>query len=197
MISASGMIHYISVSGIIERIVDYYSNTPIPDMGKEDVKQEIRLKCWVYVNASGFDPYRCQHEHFNYFKKTAHDVVYNLRRGLIVPNNGPCNRCEFWNRKVKRCTSNQEECKKFQKYQHFMKTKLALKSPVGYDTKYMECISHDYIDDREIFTLEEHIIFNMPFEMQQDYALLRNGYSIDPERESELKKLIINILYER
>ena len=199
MLCCSG-VQYSSYSGVIENVVRSYVNIKrinVPDMGDEDIGQEIRMKCWIALHSTTFDPDR-HPSPYSYLNKTIHNYLYNLRRGTIVPNNGPCNRCEYWNKQNKLCTLDDTLCNKYKQYKKNMQTKLALKNPIGFDKQYVEnTVTYaDVYDNHNIYELDEYVLHSLPSHLKNYYKLLRSGIEIDQTIKDEIEAIVKDILYQ-
>lgn len=118
---------------LVERIVGYYvytRNTQIFNFDKEELKQEIRLKC-IDVYPKIGNNFKIGQVYL-FVKECIHNYLYNLQRGIILPNNSPCSRCK---NRIKCIKSKQ--CDKTKKYYRKLLMKRKILKP------YSLYIEHD------------------------------------------------------
>lgn len=188
---------YPSISGVIERIVYYFINvkqTKIPDMDSDDIRQEIRIKCIHALQPEVFDPSKSSKTPYAYLRCVIHNFLYNLKRGTWTPNNPPCVRCDCWDRDLRKCTIEEDGCKKMEKYRSMMKAKADLRTPIGFDEYYLDG-QHTFGSVEEI-ELDELVTFKLPEEYRIYYQMLKNGDRVPEQISNELQQLVIQILEE-
>jgi len=113
--------HLETIERVVEVIV-YIKHTQIPDMDADDIAQEIRLKCWTALDQYN----KKQGALYHFLLQVARNHVYNLKRGIWVPNNPPCVRCDKRQKENVRCERN-DICMKMRKYRRSMKIKASLR----------------------------------------------------------------------
>lgn len=186
---------YCHVSGTIEKVIGHYvygKNVYVPDMSREDVAQEARFKAWSAISSKTFDKKKINNGLYSYVYRVIHNHIFNLRRGLTVPNNCCCNRCKKWNPEERTCGGNPDTCEKMQKYITNMRRKAALKIPVGFDT---DAINRDQCNyDMEDLILEEYVLVNLPLDLAAQYNILKSGGDLPDEDKKNLEKVVIGLL---
>lgn len=191
-------INYHSVSGVIERVVTHYVHVRrvrIPDMDAQDIAQEIRIKCIQALESSQYNPNKSNGSPYNFLYRCIHNHIYNLRRGTWVPNNPPCVRCRYWDRKQRMCVAKngEDECVKMQKYREAMHIKASLRTPIGFDKYCTEGQSIEFGSIEE-FELDDLIINKLSPRLCNEYMKLRRGIDIRQKKRNELKRVILEIL---
>lgn len=191
-------IDYHSVSGVIERVVNHYvyvKRVRIPDMDAQDISQEIRVKCIQALESNQYSPDKSNGSPYNFLHRCIHNHVYNLRRGTWVPNNPPCVRCAYWDKKKKACIAQggEDDCAKMQKYKDAMRIKASLRTPIGFDKHYTEGRSIEFGSIEE-FELDDLILNSLPPKLCDEYLRLRRGEDIKHKKKNELKRAILTIL---
>lgn len=169
-------------------------------MDIDDIAQEIRLKCWLALNSKSYDPIKYPASAKKYLNSTIHNFLFNLKRGMTVPNNGPCNRCKLFNRNTKNCMLPNGECEKMLKYRQNMQNKLALKNPIGYDATMIEN-SYNKINgveyDIDQVVLNEYIVKNLPGDLKYYYNCAASGMYVSEDIMNNLEKRVTDLLNER
>ena len=205
IVTCSGSVVYGSISGAIEEIVNSFVHVKgvhVPDMDSEDIGQEIRIKCWEAINSSGCDISRLQASLpslYSYLRTSVHNYIYNLNRGVTVPNNGPCSRCNLWDKLNRRCSGDPDTCEKMKKYKKTMGIKLALKNPIGYDIQYIESnrVNNEQIIDIDQYILNEYVVQNLPNDYKFYYKKACEGDYVPEEIMEEMQEIVVNILSEK
>ena len=151
--AASGVIStYEDAEELIEKIASYKANQygKIGYLEPEDVKQEVRLKC--YKELHKYDPSRTNAHLFTFLSVCADNRIRDLRRKLVFKDNKPCLRCPFWDPVASKkgqhdCLMFEDKlsCDKFSSYQTYVKTKLNSNRPLDITDKNV------YIYDNGVF----------------------------------------------
>lgn len=170
MIAASGIYFH----EVIEAIVYTEGvNYLIPDMSFDDIAQEIRLECLRVLPA--YNPERIGPSPYNYLKTCVKNKLYNLRRGIYVPNNPPCNRCPLWDKGSKECRISEIGCKEIKSYRKMMAAKASLKSPRKLDGESFCVTTGKTLGDQEARMLHEDIKQILPDKLIPDYEKMVFG----------------------
>lgn len=141
----SSPLSYEDVEEIVEALVQIEGRRyPIPGLGMEDIGQEIRFECSEVL--SSFDPDRIGPNPYKYLQVCVRNRLYNMRRGVYVPNNPPCVRCPLWDKGLKRCKIDEVGCQDIVDYKKRMETKAQLRAPAG--------LNHDQVCSRTDGRLE-------------------------------------------
>lgn len=186
---------YPSISGVIERIVYYFINVKqvrIPDMGEDDIRQEIRIKCLHALKPGVFDHSKSGKTPYAYLRRVIHNFLYNLKRGTWTPNNPPCVRCKQWDRTLRKCLINEIDCKKMEKYRISMKARADLRTPIGFDEYYLD--GQRTFGSIEEMELDEFISIKLPEGYLDYYQTLKRGEGVPDKIVEELKEMVLKII---
>ena len=192
IVSISGIPLYGDVSAIVEALVNIEGRRhPIPGYDHEDIAQEIRLECFRAMQH--FDSKRIGPSPYKFLERCVRNFLYNMRRGIYVPNNPPCVRCKFWNKKDRSCKIDEVGCEKIVQYRKKMATKAAIRKPASLeiDLEDGKCSM-----DINAMILDENIRANLSEELIVHYELLISGNSkqvphyIKKQIREKVKKLI-------
>ncbi len=199
IVAASGTLTYegpSGVSGIIESIVSMESRRRFTQEGDpEDLMQEMRLAAIRALPR--FDPDRIGPSPFRYLQQCVRNHLYNLGRGVHVPNNPPCVRCPYWDRQNKVCVVNEmpddKPCEPIIKYRQNMKLKAALRNPD-------HLVESDRVSTRpdgsdiDSFLLDQSIRSKLSKELLADYEKLLEGQYIDPRQKTKIRRAVREIM---
>lgn len=129
-VSCSGTPTYSDISDIVEALVNTEGRRyPIPGYDHEDIAQEIRMECLRVLPF--FDAARIGPSPYKYLQTCVRNFLYNMRRGIWVPNNPPCVRCPLWDRIRRTCTIEEVGCEKIVQYRENMAAKADLRKPTS------------------------------------------------------------------
>lgn len=183
---------YSHLSGLIEQVVHHklYKHY-VPDMGPDDIAQEIRIKCVAAMEK--FDATRIGPNPYQFLSKVADNHLYNLKRGTWVPNNPPCNRCPLWDIVHKTCTVNEVGCDKIVEYRQKMAAKAALRTA----TELPDYGQNIHETDIEADILHEHFKAKMPKKLLSHYEKLVRGEKILAHHKTKIRAIIKAILHEK
>ncbi len=171
-IIASGLFSYDQINNIVEALVHTEGiRVKVPGLSFEDLAQEIRLECIRVMQH--FDQKRIGPVPYRFLQVCIRNKLYNMRRGLHVPNNPPCVRCEFWNKKTKSCDINEENCDKIVEYRNNMSIKASLRKPAAVDIS--ENIELQTNSVATAFILDDSIKTILPKELISSYELMKAG----------------------
>lgn len=187
------ILEYSSVSGMIEAIVFTEGKKyPHPGVEFEDIAQEIRFACVKALQS--FDPSRIGPFPYKFLQRCVKNYIYNLNRGTLVPNNPPCNRCEFWNKLNKTCKINEVGCDKIVEFRKRMATKASLKTPNVLDEKF-DASSNRY-ENVEVFILDASIRESLPGSLLLAYQKIVSGYSseVSTKDKNRIRKIVKHII---
>ncbi len=186
---------YPSISGVIERIVYYFINVKqvrVPDMDRDDIRQEIRIKCIYALKSDVFDHSKSGKTPYAYLRCVIHNFLYNLKRGTWTPNNPPCVRCKQWDRVLRKCLINEIGCRKMEKHRGSMRAKSDLRTPIGFDEYYLNG-QHTFGSIEEM-ELDEFVNAKLPERYICYYQMLKRGEEIPEEIVEELKEIVMKII---
>jgi hypothetical protein len=197
IISASGTLSYENIAGIVEALVYTKGrNVIIPGLGQSDIAQEIRMECFRAIGS--FDAKRIGPSPYKYLERCIHNYLYNMRRGIYVPNNPPCVRCPFWDKASKSCTIEEMDpddrtvpCKKITSYRKNMSTKASIKHPTPLS---VEIIDPSSVRDVDSIDLHESIRDVLPSHLFKFYEKMINGKDIPYSEKKKIRDLITEML---
>ena len=141
--AASGL-SFQEQESLIERIAvsKSYQHRKIGYYDFDDLKQEVRIKCWSAVER--YDP-NCGANIFVFLSVCAENRIRDIRRSVQYKNNKPCLRCPFWDKGAAasgqhdcRVYHDKIQCERFSKHEKFVHTKLSASSPIDIDTQMIE-----------------------------------------------------------
>jgi len=180
-------------SGIIESIVHIQiRKVPPRDGDPEDLKQEMRMAAIKAM--AKYDPTRIGPSPYKFLEQCVRNHVYNLNRGVYVPNNPPCVRCELWDKVNKTCRINEEGCEAIVRYRQNMETKKSLRSPDRLPD--FDLSTPRGAEDIDAFVLDESIKSRLPADLLEDYVKLTSGQKVDPRRKTKIRRIVKKLLEE-
>lgn len=159
--------------------------------GEDDIAQEMRIACWRGLNK--FDISRVDAGAVSgvikvFFRKCIDNRIYNLRRSVYLPNNPPCNRCQYWQNKE--CIIAEYGCHKIENYRATLRRRQELDKPS--ELKMQRCnTGHSDID------LNLSIESKLEPEVLNKYKKLLLGETIDDESLEIIRFVTKEILDER
>lgn len=139
MISGSGL-SYENCSAIIESIATIKANQHrnVSYYGPEDIKQEVRVKCWLSLPK--YDPDRFGTDLKVFLSICAENRIRDIKRSTIYKHNKPCFSCPFWmeqaaNSGVHDCCifADKMHCVKYSRHEKYVQVKLSANHPVDID----------------------------------------------------------------
>lgn len=186
----SGTLTYEDVTHIVEALVNTEGRRyPIPDRDHEDIAQDIRLECLRLL--THYDPTRIGPSPYKYFQTCIRNFLYNLRRGIWVPNNPPCARCPLWDKVGRKCTIEEVGCEKIVQYRANMARKANLKTPSLIDDDVLDNVHEQEIDS---VLLDHSIIEALPPKLLPFYEKLKNGEKIPPRMKKNIREIVLIII---
>lgn len=145
VVSCSGMPTYDEISNIVEALVNTEGRRyPIPGYDHEDIAQEIRMECLRVLPY--FDAGRIGPSPYKYLQTCVRNFLYNMRRGIWVPNNPPCVRCPLWDRIRRTCTIDEIGCEKIVQYRENMAAKADLRKPTSLEDDVLDNCQDEQMD---------------------------------------------------
>ena len=191
MTTASGITpSYADISDIVERLVNTEGRRyPIPGMDHEDIAQEIRLECLRVLEH--FNPARIGDSPYKYLQVCVKNFLYNVRRGIWVPNNPPCARCPLWDRLGKRCTIEEVGCDKIVNYRENMAVKADLRNPASLEIDVLDHRDGSELD--EVF-LNDAIRAALPNNLIPHYVALIAGEKIPPRTKRIIREIVTGVI---
>ncbi len=169
----SGQLQYEDIEGIVEALVFTEGRrVPIPGLTFDDLAQEIRLECLrvlpTYERQKSPVP-------FKYLQICVRNRLYNMRRGVYVPNNPPCARCPLWDKEAKICKIAEVGCQDIIDYRLGMDKKASLRSPSVLNEESSGADVRSVME-LEAKILDEDIRDRLPRELLTDYIRMISGH---------------------
>jgi hypothetical protein len=187
-IMPSGVICYEDIANIVEALINTEGRRyPIPGMEHEDIAQEIRLECirvLPFYDASRIGP-----SPYKYLQTCVRNFLYNMRRGIWVPNNPPCVRCPLWNKALRICTIDEIGCDKIVQYRNNMAIKADLRRPAS--------IEEDIFviqENNSVIILDQSIRDNLPSNLIPFYEKMINGEQISNRIKKQIRTIVTDII---
>ena len=195
---ASG-ITYDDFSAIVERVAELKArhHLNIGYLDEEDIKQEVRIKCWEIMNRVDNDIGQPD----SFFAVCAEHRLTDLKRSLIYKHQKPCFKCPHWNKDPEASGSykcfrfeDRSECERFSKHEKFVALKIASNYPYN--------LHHEPIYDEtshrgmERVDLEDYIYTHLP-EFFHPYfkTVQENGYNFKVLK-AKMRATLLNLLRE-
>lgn len=186
---ASGIMGFAELQPVIEAIINTEGRRyPIPGLEHDDIAQEIRLECLRVMQF--YDTTRIGNSPYKFLQVCVKNFLYNMRRGIYVPNNPPCVRCPLWDKVRRTCIIDEIGCEKIVQYRNSMATKAALRAPSTLEIDITESEGLDI----DAWSLDESIRAALPFAYIKHYQAMKEGRS--DEVPARIKRQIRNIVKE-
>lgn len=184
----SGVICYEDITNIVEALINTEGRRyPIPGMEHEDIAQEIRLECirvLPFYDASRIGP-----SPYKYLQTCVRNFLYNMRRGIWVPNNPPCVRCPLWNKVLRICTIDEVGCEKIVQYRSNMAIKADLRRPATIDEDMFTVNEND-----SLVLLDQSIRGSLPTNLIVHYDKLINGEKVTNRIKKQIRLIVTEII---
>lgn len=190
--AASGLLEYADIEEIIEALIYTEGRRyPIPGLDGDDIAQEIRLEC-IRVMPS-YDPSRIGPSPYKFLQVCVRNFLYNMRRGIYVPNNPPCTRCPLWDRTNKLCLVDEVGCDKIVQYRESMRTKAAIRRP---NTLEVEVLDGGAEMDINAWILDESIRTVLPEHLISCYEKMISGRGgdVSPRHKKQVRDFVSQIV---
>lgn len=133
--AASG-VGYDDVATIIEQIAESKARQAgqIAYYDFEDLKQEVRLKCFTSLRS--YDPSRSRAKITMFLSVCADNRIKDIRRSVIYKHGCPCYRCQYWDEEASasglydcvRFTA-KTMCPKMRRHTQYVHSKMSINSP--------------------------------------------------------------------
>jgi len=192
-VASSGQLEYGDIHDIVEALIYTEGRkNPIPGLSHDDIAQEIRLEC-LRVLAS-YDSTRIGSSPYKYFQVCIRNRLYNMRRGIYVPNNPPCSRCVLWDKENKECKISEVGCKDIIDYRRNMATKASLRVPGSIEAAVEPNAGRGLDIDAKI--LDHDIRVRLPIMLIDKYELMLAGCSdqVSPRDKRRIREVVKRIL---
>ena len=189
-VATSGTPTYGDISDIVEALVNTEGRRyPIPGYDHDDIAQEIRVECLrvlPYFDASRIGP-----SPYKYLQTCVRNFLYNMRRGIWVPNNPPCVRCPLWDRVRRTCTIEEIGCDKIVQYRENMAAKADLRKPSSLE----DDVSDNYHDEQaEAMLLDQSIRGVLSQRLIPFYEKMLIGEKITARVKREIRLIVAEII---
>jgi hypothetical protein len=142
VLSASG---FVAQENLIERIAvqKAYQHKKISYYDLEDIKQEVRIKCWAALPK--YDPQKFKTNLHVFLSVCAENRLRDIRRSVMYKHSKPCFKCPFWNEQAAqsgvhdcRVFDNKMECDKYRKHERYVQAKLSASMPIDINSRMIE-----------------------------------------------------------
>ena len=181
---------YEDISDMVEALVHTEGRRyPIPGMEQDDIAQEIRMECFRVLEF--YDTSRIGPSPFKYLQTCVRNLLYNMRRGIWVPNNPPCARCPLWDRLNKRCMIDEVDCEKIVQYRRNMAIKADLRAPSSLE---VDIFSEGGGSECDAILLEQSIRQTLPESLLIHYENLIEGVVIPPRFKRQIREIVLEII---
>jgi hypothetical protein len=182
---------YAELEPVIEAIINTEGRRyPIPGLDRDDIAQEIRLECIRVMQF--YDSSRIGNSPYKFLQVCVKNFLYNMRRGIYVPNNPPCVRCPLWDKVRKTCVIDEIGCEKILQYRQSMSTKAALRAPAPLDA---EILDSEGLEG-DAWILDESIRMALPFTYLKYYQAMKDGRSdeVPPRIKRQIRIIIKGVI---
>jgi hypothetical protein len=180
-IACSG-ITYDEIFDIIEYIADVKASQygSISFLDQDDIRQEVRMKCWEIIRDEKYDPNRSAANLKTFLTICADNRIRDIKRGLVYKYNKPCIRCEFYNKEADLqgrhdCIAflDKSQCKPYRNHQKYIYAKLSGSHPAS-------LYGRTIIDDKSSaetknFEFIDYIETKIPEEFYNLFVLLKDS----------------------
>lgn len=188
--AVSGIPLYEDYADVVERLIRTEGRSFLfPGLDQDDIAQEIRVECVRVMNK--FDASRIGPSPYQYLKQCVKNFLFNMRRGIYVPNNPPCIRCPYWSKYNKICLIDEVGCQKIVDYRRNMSRRAAIHNPGTLDA---EVLDHSVDASLGAIVLDESIRDVLPNCLVSDYIKMSDGFS--SEVSAKNKRAIRSIVQE-
>lgn len=190
IVAASGTPTYSDISDIVEALINTEGRRyPIPGYDHEDIAQEIRVECLRVLPF--FDSGRIGPSPYKYLQTCIRNFLYNMRRGIWVPNNPPCVRCPLWDRVRRTCTIDEIGCDKILQYRENMAAKADLRRPSSLEDDVLD----NYQDEQtDAMLLDQSIRGALPQRLIPFYDKMLVGDKISARAKKEIRLIVTEII---
>lgn len=190
VVLASGTPSYSDISDIVEALVNTEGRRyPIPGYDHEDIAQEIRVECLRVLPF--FDAGRIGPSPYKYLQTCVRNFLYNMRRGIWVPNNPPCVRCPLWDRVRRTCTIEEIGCEKIVQYRENMAAKADLRRPHSLEDDVLDNYQDEHTD---AMLLDQSIRGALPARLLPFYDKMLVGAKIPARTKREIRLIVTEII---
>jgi len=192
---------YEDVEPVIESIAENKARQfgKIAWLDREDIKQEVRLKCWKTLDK--YDPRKA--DLYTFLSKCADNRIRDIRRGILYKHNKPCFRCPFWDSHAAKVGKHdcleyvdKMQCDKYARHEKYVQTKLSANHPINIDenrvtdNEYPHRISQTDLIDYIYAHLPSYFVplFDAFIESNFDFKALK------PKERIIISEVIVDIL---
>jgi hypothetical protein len=197
----SGNLNYYSAEAIIESVAESKANQfkNIGWLDEEDLKQEVRLKCWQTLHKYN----KRRSDLYIFLSRCADNRLRDIRRSICYKHNKPCLRCPFWKpesaAKGKHdCSAFRDKlkCDKYAKHEKYVQIKLSISHSMSidedriYDSKFSnKLLQYDLVDFINVHIPSGHqYLFNMFASGNFDMRVLK------PKERTELSEVLVDVM---
>lgn len=181
---------YRDISDIVEALVNTEGRRyPIPGLDHDDIAQEIRMECLRVLPF--FDATRIGPSPYKYLQTCIRNFLYNMRRGIWVPNNPPCVRCPLWDRVRRTCTIEEIGCEKIVQYRENMAAKADLRKPSSLEN---EVLDNTQDEQADAMLLDQSIREELSSRLLPFYDKMLVGEKIPARIKREIRVIVMEII---
>lgn len=183
-------------SGIMEEVISHKvrkASYMVPSMyDSDDIAQEMRIACWKGLEK--FDTSRVEDHAVSgvirvFMRRCIDHRIYNLRRSVYLPNNPPCNRCQYWQNKE--CAIYEYDCERIQNYRDTLKRRQRLDKPAAYKGQGEKFSDGDSQASDLSMAIEERLESSS---LVLKYRRLIAGHTIDNESLEKIRAVTKEVL---
>lgn len=190
VVAASGTPTYSDISDIVEALVYTEGKRfPIPGYDHDDIAQEIRMECFRVLPY--FDATRIGPSPYKYLQTCIRNFLYNMRRGIWVPNNPPCVRCPLWDKLRRTCTIDEIGCDKIVQYRENMAAKADLRKPTSLED---DVLDNSQDQETDAMLLDQSIRDTLPHNLLPFYAKMLVGEKIPARIKRQIRLIVVEII---
>lgn len=149
---------YDDVSDTIEEIANNKSKQygKISYFDPEDIKQEVRIKCWSVLKH--YDKKRAGANLKTFLTVCADNRLRDIKRSVLYKFNSPCTKCEFHKQEGDKCVkfANKIDCCQHAKHERYIQAKLSNSHPIDIDTQRIyDNNSNSFVENLEFIDFVE------------------------------------------
>lgn len=186
----------VNIEEIIENIATVKSKQykKIAYLDEDDIKQEVRIKCYDSLEKYNFG--RSEKIH-TFLSICADNKIKDIKRSLVYKHSLPCHKCPFWDKDSAQsgmydCVAfnRKEYCDKFKKHSIFVKNKISANMALDVD----EEIIYDKKNVFDSIELYDYIESSLPSSLMFSYNKFKNSNFSSNSLSSKERSILFPIL---
>jgi hypothetical protein len=193
---------YVNHEHLIETIANQksYQYRNVGFFDSEDLKQEVRIKCWSVLHK--YNPIKFSADLYVFLSVCAENRIRDIRRSIVYKHDKPCNRCPFWNHLAAQSGMHdcliffdKVNCDKYRKREKYVQAKLSSNHPIDID----DIDEENVIDKNSMLVINNFDFIDFVYaSLEPDLIpifdkLIDNNFEFKKLKPKE-KKLLINQL---